>query len=383
MKITDIRTLCLSRAHEPERVWASATFQVPKADCPIVVIDTDEGLQGIGEPSAYGVPPTIRASIDALKPQLIGRDPTDPELLPWPGAENRAAAIPTAGVDCALWDLRGKAAGKQVCQLLAPDRQPLDRVRLYASAGVSYDWDDNPESVVEEAVAIADRGLTAYKMRLGTHWAWSGVTVDRFLQLAGKVHQAVGHRMEQMLDGNCRLSEEEALTIATALDEMGWTWFEEPIPSDQIDGYARLNAAVEMPVTGGESMWALEQIEPYLEKKAYAIVQAEAGVCGITETWRIAQHCHQFGVPLCPHSWHNGLMAMANGHIVAAHPAPRVLELNMSQGPLQWEILRDPPQIEDGHLVLPAAPGLGVDLADDLEQRFPYIEGSWGNPVAR
>ena len=84
---------------------------------------------------------------------------------------------------------------------------------------------------------------------------------------------------------------------------------------------------------------------------------------------------------MCPHNWHNGLMTMANAHLVAALPDPKVLELCMIQGPLQWDILSDPPVIEDGHLVLPGTPGLGVTLSDDLEERFPYIEGHYAVPL--
>jgi len=193
----------------------------------------------------------------------------------------------------------------------------------------------------------------------------------------------VGTRMELMLDGNQRFTEPQALEIARALDELGWTWFEEPIPQRDIDGYARLNAAVRLPITGGEQFTLVEQFEPYLARKAYGIVQADGGWCGLTEGLRIAERAHEFGVPHCPHNWHNGLMTLANAHLVAAMPQPRVLELCMVQGPLQWEILREPPRIEAGHLMLPARPGLGAELADDLERRFPYIEGSWAEPVRR
>ena len=86
---------------------------------------------------------------------------------------------------------------------------------------------------------------------------------------------------------------------------------------------------------------------------------------------------------MCPHNWHNGLMLMANAHLVAALPEPKVLEQCMIQGPLQWEILREKPVIQDGYLELPDTPGLGVDIADDLEERFPYIEGSYGVRVER
>ncbi|MBI3923282.1 MAG: hypothetical protein HY318_17810 [Armatimonadetes bacterium] len=189
--------------------------------------------------------------------------------------------------------------------------------------------------------------------------------------------------MELMLDGNCRLTEEQALPIARELDRLGFAWFEEPIPSDQMEAYARLCAAVEMPISGGESFTTLEQFRFHLEKKAYDIVQPDVGLCGITESMRIALVAQRYGVDVCPHSWHNGLMAMANGHYVAALPNPRVLELCMIQGPLQWAILKEPPTIENGWLVFPDRPGLGVELAEDLEERWPYIEGGYAVQVQR
>ena len=384
MKITDLHTLCLSRPHEPDRQWRTSTARVPKADCAIVVVDTDEGARGIGEACAYGIPPKIREAVEGLKPDLIGRDPTDPAVVPRPGGTSTPVDTAVAGLDAALWDIRGKAAGKKVAELLAaPGTRPLERVRLYASGGVDYDWEDNPESVVDEALEYIAGGFTAFKMRIGTEWTWAGVTVERFIELATKLTEAVDGRMELMLDGNQRLIEDQALTVARALDAMNWTWFEEPIPQADIDGYARLNAAVAMPITGGEQYTRVERFEPYLAAKAYSIVQADAGWCGVTEGMKIARRAHEFGVPHCPHSWHNGLMAMANGHLIAAMPNPKVLELCMVQGPLQWEILREQPAIEDGHLVLPDKPGLGVELGEDLEARFPYIDGNWADPVER
>jgi L-alanine-DL-glutamate epimerase-like enolase superfamily enzyme len=384
MKITAIRTLCLSRPHEPERQWRTATFLVPKADAAVVVIDTDQGVRGIGEACAYGGPPRIRAEVERLAPGLLGRDPRQPGLAPRPVGLNPPVDTAAAGIDAALWDLRGRLAGRPVAELLAlPGEQPLHRVRLYASGGVNYDWEHRPESVVDEALGYAEAGFTAFKMRLGTHWEWAGVTVPRFLALLRQVTAAVGKRMELMLDGNQRLGEEQALQIARALDEMGWTWFEEPIPQADVEGYARLNAAVKLPITGGEQYTTVEQFEPYLAQRAYSIVQADGGWCGLSEGMRIARRAWEFGVPMCPHNWHNGLMTLANAHLVAALPHPRVLELNMFQGPLQWEMLRRPPVIRGGYLELPAAPGLGVELAEDVERRFPYAEGPWGVKVER
>jgi len=381
MKITGVETLCLSRLHEPERQWVTARTRTIKADCAIVVIHTDEGLDGIGEASAYGWPLLIRDWVNWLAPSLIGKDPRDPTIAPHPNGLSGAWDAAVGGIDCALWDLRGKIAGKPTAELLT--ERPLKKVRLYASSGCRYDWRKRPEQLIDEALEYIEQGYTAMKFRLGTEWTWDGVTVDRFLGLVRELVQAVDGRMELMLDGNCRLTEEQALPIARELDRLHFAWFEEPIPREQIDGYARLAAAVEMPITGGESFHVLEQFRPYLDKKAYDIVQPDVGMSGITETMRIAQVAHSYGVDLCPHSWHNGLMAMAHAHLVAALPNPRVLELCMIQGPLQWGILKEPPVIEKGWLVLPDKPGFGVELAEDLEERFPYIEGAYWVQVQR
>jgi len=385
VKITGIKTLCLSRPHEPERQWFTASSRVLKADCTIVAVDTDEGIRGIGEACAYGVPPKTRDEVTKMTPALLGKDPTEPDLVQRPVGGNHALDTAIAGLDAALWDIRGKVQGKRVSELLvAPEKEPLTRVRLYASSGCRYDWENNPESIIDEAIGYADAGYTAYKMRIGTEWSWAGVTVERFLKLLHGVVDAVGGRMEVMLDGNQRFREiDDAMTIAREMDAMGCAWFEEPIPQADIDGYARLNAAVDMPVTGGESYTTVEQFESYFAKNAYAIVQADGGICGLTEGMRIARRAHEFGVGMCPHNWHNGLMLMANAHLVAALPEPKVLEQCMIQGPLQWEILREKPVIQDGYLELPDTPGLGVDIADDLEERFPYIEGSYGVRVER
>ena len=154
-----------------------------------------------------------------------------------------------AGIDAALWDLKAKSAGKRVCQLLTD--KPLDRVRLYASGGCRYDWRDNPQQLIEEALEYIGAGYTAMKFRIGTDWSWDGVTVDRFLGLVRELAQTVAGRMELMLDGNCRLTEEQALPIGKDVDRLGGVWVDEANPRQQLDGYAQTNAAVEMTVSAG------------------------------------------------------------------------------------------------------------------------------------
>src|SRR5258706_1485283 len=140
VRITEIETLCLSRPHEPENQWATAAYRTVKADCAVVVIHTDAGLTGIGEACAYGVPLVIREWVTWLARGLIGRDPSDPTLAPQANgrlpATGEAPSLPShecaaAGLDTALWDLRGQISGQTVRALLAAT--PRGRLRVYAS----------------------------------------------------------------------------------------------------------------------------------------------------------------------------------------------------------------------------------------------------------
>ena len=253
MKITEVRTILLSRLHEPERQWFSSTFRSIKADGVVVEIETDEGLKGIGEACAYGGPVQIESWVRLVSSRTWwGTIPASPTLPPHPNGRSHSHDAAVGGIDCALWDLRGQIAGKPTAQLLNPGA--LSKVRLYASAGCQYDWRNRPEQVIDEALGFVEQGFTAYKFRIGTHWAWDGVTVDRFLGLVRELAQAVDGRMELMAEGNQRLTEDQALQIGKEIDRLGFIWFEEPIPMADIDGYARLNAALDLPISGGEQL---------------------------------------------------------------------------------------------------------------------------------
>ncbi len=381
MKITRLETLCLSRMHGRREQWITAQYRTVKADCTIVVVHTDNGTTGIGEATSYGGPLQIRQWVDFLASTLVGQDPADPGIAPSPHGLNRAYDAAAAGIDCALWDIRARVAGKSVCALISGHQAA--GVKVYASSGCRYDWRCNPEQLFAEAEDYVERGFPVMKFRIGTEWTWDGITVDRFLDHVRELHRIVDGHMDLALDGNCRLNEEQSLAIAQELDRLGFAWFEEPIPWQDPAAYARLNAAVDLPITGGESFATLAQLQPYLDAEAYAIVQPDAGLSGITEMLRIGAMARERGVKLYPHSWHNGLMGMANGHVVAALPVCEILEVCMIQGPLQWGIFADPPALRRGFLHFPDQPGLGVDLAPDLEDRYPHIEGHYAVTVER
>jgi L-alanine-DL-glutamate epimerase-like enolase superfamily enzyme len=295
---------------------------------------------------------------------------------------NRPYDTAVGGIDSALWDLKGKIEGKRVSELLGGSAE-VTEVPMYASGGCRFDWRTHPEQLIEEVLGYIEAGFKATKVRMGLEWAWDGVTIDRYLGLMAELMQTVDGRIQVMVDGNKRLNFDDALVITRGLDKLGLSWFEEPLPQEDIDGYARLNAAVEMPITGGETLTTLGQFRPYFEKKAYAIVQPDAGVCGISELVRIAEMADHYNVTLNPHNWHNGLMTMANAHFVAATSNSSMLEVCQLQGPLQWEILAEKPVFKNGNLILPDKPGLGVELAGGLLEKFPYIEGHYAVEIQR
>jgi len=380
-RVSSVRTLCLSRAHEPSRQWATYDQRVVKADCALVLVELDDGRVGVGEACAYGVPSVIADWVDWLGRALVGSTVDEARTFGTPTGRSWGYDCAVAGIDCALWDLRAKVLDARVCDLLSP--QPRGSVPVYASGGVDYDWRLDPRALLDEVPQYVERGFTACKIRLGTHWAWDNVTPARFLALVRDLKNALPSTFALMVDGNQRLTRREAFAVGEGLEELGCAWFEEPIPQDDVEGYAELNDRLGIPISGGEQLTTVEQFRRYLDAGAFAIVQPDAGWCGVSELLKIAKLARSYGLRLAPHSWHNGALALTHAHVLAAIPDSGPLELCMFQGPLQTEILRHGLPLEGGELRLPAAPGFGIELADGLEDRFPYVDGAFNVVLER
>lgn len=391
MKITNIETICLSRIHEIENQWKTFNVKTLKADVAIVVVSTDSDLVGIGEACAYGNPSFIKIWIDKFAPEIIGKDPREIEFLPHPvgfthehfnyknNSFLRGHDSAVGGLDCAIWDLKAKINKTSVSKLISPKSK--DSMKVYASSGVRYDWREDPNQLIEETKSYIDLGFSATKVRIGTKWTWDNVTTDKFIGLMKDLSSEVGKKMNLMVDGNCNLNIEQASKIAKELEKLGFIWFEEPINKDDIEGYIKLNASVEMPISGGEQLTTLAQFVPYIDKKAYDIIQPDVGEAGITECLRISKYAENNGIKVIPHSWHNGLMVVASAHFASSLLNPQFVEMCMVQGPLQWDILKEYP-IKSGSISI-EGPGLGVNLADNLTEKFPYIEGNYFVDVVR
>lgn len=386
LKITDVKVTLLSHPLPADKRWLTGRIVVWKADAILVQVFTDHGIVGIGEPSPYGGPEEIKAFIERyVRPRLMGKNPFDVGHLTSPWGDSPARyQVAWAGVDAALWDIIGKAKGLPVYKLLAADTQPQTRIRMYASGGVEYAWYQRPDDLIDEAVRHQAEGYTAFKFRIGTEWKNSGMTVAKYIPYLEKMRSAVGPEFDLIQEANMRWTLEQCLEICPVLEELNFLWFEEPINrrgEGAIEGYIKINEALPtVKVSGGESMMTRTDFKQWIDRDAYDIVQPDANTTGVTEAWHIARMAHVQGKLCCPHNWHGGLTTMANAAVVAAIPNRLMLELNQTFNPLKEEVFKEPLVVEKGYLDLPDRPGFGMELADGLAQKFPYLPGHYARP---
>ena len=386
MQITDVETILLSCPVPEEETWrlggarigsyTIGSFQPGskgvKADMVIVRVHTDEGITGIGEPSPYGEVIPLRNSIVRLRPHLIGKDPFDVDLLSTPFRYGRRVdRLAMAGVNIACWDIMGKATGRPVCQLLGGCQ--ADKIRAYASGGINWEFLGKPEIIVEEALGYLEQGFTAFKFRIGLD--------RRFIDAIKAVREAVGYEMDLMIEGNMRFrSPTEAIGMAKKFERYEPFWFEEPISGDNLEGYVEIRKALpDIPITGGESRGSAAEFKPWIDRRAYDIVQPDCNVTGISEAKRIAYLASLQGLFCCPHNWHNAVTTAANLHLVASISNHLVLEMqrtcHWSCPAFRTEIVEEPLEPKKGYLEVPKKPGLGIDLNEEALGKYPFKEG--------
>jgi D-galactarolactone cycloisomerase len=369
LKITDIRILPLRTVQEVgsiEPAWnpgGRMTFRVGGGA--VTEIQTDQGLTGIGPGMGEDLLPAVKA-------QLVGKDPFDMEEH---AARLRYYAAGTsyrgsASVDIALWDLVGKACQQPLYKLWGGGK---DKVPAYASM-VQL---STPEERARLAAELANEGWKAIKLRL--HHA----SMKEDLSTVEAVQKAVGDRMDIMVDANQAQSSgnwqpgilwdfRRALETARELQQLNCYWLEEPLPRYAFDQLAELNRSVELPIAGGENNRGLHEFLQMLKEGVYDILQPESLVTeGVSGLRKIGVLAEAFGKRVVPHHGGGNLGTIAHLHLVASWPHSPYFEL-LHDPPVGsyrhgFSILQNPPLVgKDGHLQLPQAPGLGVEINREL-----------------
>ncbi|MFZ4660319.1 MAG: mandelate racemase/muconate lactonizing enzyme family protein [Caldilineaceae bacterium] len=365
LRITDIklhRLRTIEYVGEMEPAWdLGGKMHFSRGGGTVVEIFTDGGVNGIGP----GVHPEI---VETAKAHLIGQDPFDTEqhvatLRYYASGQPYRGA---AGIDIALWDIIGKACGQPLYKLWGGGK---DKVPAYASM-VRL---STPDERAALAVRLADEGWQAMKLRI--HYP----TMAEDVRLVEAVCDAVGDRMKIMVDANqaqssgnwqpgIRWDFRRALETAIELDRLGVYWLEEPLPRFAFKELAKINAAVAMPIAGGENNRNFHEFVEMVQEDVYDILQPESMVCeGITTLRKIGVLGEAFHKPVIPHHGGRNLGTIAHLHLVASWRHSPYLETlhDPPYGEYQhgFSILANPPVIDsEGCVAVPQGPGLGVEL---------------------
>ena len=347
-----------------------------------VRVDTDDGLTGWGESggNAAGTSESVRAALLDLRADLIGRDHSDIDPI-WHaiyrrytyfGSRGFGTAV-AAGIDIALWDIKGQAAGKPVYDLLGGRFR--DRIALYSNS-----WFNGAASTPEAYAAaarekLAPLGHTAckldpfFEMRPFHRRYESGQISEAGEQLGydvvAAVREVVGPRFEILIDAHGHYNVPTAIRLAnTLLERSRIAWFEEPVPPESTDALRTVREHTGCAIAVGERLRTRWDFLPVLQNRlADYLMPDTVWTGGISEAKKIASLAEVFNVPISPHVVPMGpLELIAAGHVVTSIPNFYRLEHSHPLIEAHAQLLNEPYQVREGHLILNGKPGLGYAL---------------------
>ncbi len=370
-----------------------------------VRLHTDSGVVGLGE-TFFGARATEAYIHETAAPALIGRDPLQIErihrdLTPYigfigTGAETRGRSA----IDIALWDLWGRATEQPVYQLLGGLTH--DRMRIYNTcAGYRYvrsrpnwgldDWGtggnaegpyEDLEAFLNDAGALAEsllaEGITGMKIwpfdfaaKASGGYYISNADLDKALEPFRKIRDAVGDKMDIMVELHSLWRFPAAIKIAEALEEFDPFWYEDPIRMDSIDAVADFAGATNVPVCASETLGACYEHKQILEAGAAGIIMPDLSWCGgLTEAKKIAALADTYHRPVAPHDCSGPVALMACIHLCLNVPNALIQEtVRAFYSGWYKELVTVLPKIAHGHVYPPEGPGLGTDLLPEVFER--------------
>ncbi|HEX4947648.1 MAG TPA: mandelate racemase/muconate lactonizing enzyme family protein [Blastocatellia bacterium] len=288
----------------------------------LVQVTTDQGITGWGESSAMGAKELVPL-IHSLNEIVVGEDPRDIEKL-WEKLlvrtyklEGRAICIAISGVDIALWDIIGKAAGMSVTQLLGGYYR--DRIPFYAT----LDRDISPQNMARRAAAAKEAGFKSVKLKVATRWGFDAQP-DNSVETVAAVRQAVGKDIKIVVDSNSGWSVPTAIRMCRAIEQYDIAWLEQPVPERDLASVAAVTKATDIPVGFGEEEWNLWRFKEVLVNEVADIMQADPIKCvGLTGTKKVAILTEAFSKTLTPHNTSATIGMAATAAIVASTPNAR------------------------------------------------------------
>lgn len=397
-------------------------------DWTFVRIETDEGIQGLGE---CFFAPGLTSILRSLEAVIKGEDPRDIHRLfrklqlATSGAGSVAGIVYNAisGIEAALWDVLGQWLEVPIYCLLGGKFR--HKVRIYAdchggealesldevlrsrpaswaaqhSKHVAKDYfgepdsspPSSPEDYKKQALAMRAKGFTALKFDLdvpGTagfdphNRCLSNRAIDHMVRLIGAVYEAVGKDTDIAVDCHWRYNVADVVKIARELEPFGLLWLEDPVPPDNSEALKEVQSRVRVPIATGENLYLFEGFHHILQQHALDIATPDIQkVGGLSIAQRIAEFADGQTIPVAPHNISSPVGTIASAHLCAAIPNFLVLEFHASDVPFWNDLVEGcaKPVIQNGFIDVPEKPGLGVKLNEEVVRRYarkgePFFE---------
>lgn len=372
------------------KITKLTTFIVPPRWC-FLKIETDEGISGWGEPVLEGRAQTVAAAVEELSDYLIGKDPfliEDHWTVLYRGGFYRGGGIhmsALAGIDQALWDIKGRALGVPVHQLLGGRLR--DRIRVYSWVG-----GDRPADTAAMASACAERGFTAVKMN-GTEemqFVDTHDKVDAVLARVQAIREALGPDFGIGVDFHGRVHRPMAKVLAKELEPFKLMFIEEPVLSEHHEALKEIANHSSTPIALGERLYTRWDFKRILQEGYVDIVQPDPSHSGgITETRKIASMAEAYDVALALHCPLGPIALAANLQLDAvcynAFIQEQSLGIHYNRGNdlLDYVTNRDAFEYRDGFVAIPEGPGLGIEINEEYVRERAAEGHRWRNPIWR
>ena len=349
----------------------------------LVKVKTDEGITGIGE--AYHGAGVHQIAVDErLTRSLIGQDPRNVDKLfrdmmssmSASGFYQGAVMSAISGIESALWDITGQAAGVPIWQLLGGKFR--DKIRIYNDCHAGET--EIPEAYAAKAREVEARGFTAIKFDIDPlpsrrdryNRCISNDDIAHYVEVVTAIRESLDSNTDLAIDAHWFYAPVDILKIAHAFEDLDLLWLEDPIPPENIAAMEGVTKSTRTPICTGENFYTRFGFRDLIETQAADIISpdmAKAG--GLLEGRRIADLADMYYIPIAPHNIGSPVQTVANCHVMAAVPNFLVLEFHHLDNPFWEGIVNEGPLIQEGHIDVPNLPGLGVTLNEDLiKQNF-------------
>ena len=350
---------------------------VSRTNFVFIKLYTDTGIEGVGEATLEWKTKTVVAALEELERFLIGRDPFEVdaiiEQLHRDSYWRTGAVFRTAlgAVEAALLDIKGKALGIPVFELLGGKYR--DRVKCYANHW--FYGANTPEEYAKAAKAAVAMGYSALKWDpfdiadLEMSRKQRGQTIE----IVEAVRVSVGTDVDLMLDVHGRLNVPTAIAMCKELARFDLTWIEEPTPPESIDALAEVRTHSPIAIAAGERWFEPVRFLEALNKKAVDILQPDVShVGGLGEAKRISHLAHNYMIPVAPHNPVGPVMNAMTLHTAVAIPNFSIFETVSVDVPWRKDLVKESLVFDDGAILAPTAPGLGIEINEEACARYPY-----------